>query len=164
MSADHNRYDNPVLRRIIYSRANTILLYTSYDKDSTEINNLYNTLDYENFLFNIEEYLIYLKNLNNNYFAGLIEFSLFSFVESISYTLTHLTPDIAKTAVDIEQGNLIGVSYKKSMLLDEFTSTEITESVFESVDNYLVKENYNNMEMYRVLLREDSQNIRPISS
>jgi len=51
-------------------------------------------------------------------------------MESISYTLTHITPNIAKTAVDIDRGKLIGVSYKKSMLLDEFTSTEITESVF----------------------------------
>jgi len=155
--------DNPVLRRLIYGRAQTVLLYTSYDKD--EIKGLYNTLDFEKFIGNVENSLIYLKNLNKNYFSGLIDFSLFTFVESISYTLTHLTPDIAKTAVDIEKGKLIGVSYKKSMLLDEFTSTEITEHVFDSVDKFLVKEDYKNMEMYRVLLREDPNVvIRPLSS
>jgi hypothetical protein len=164
-SAAHEGLDNPVLRRIIYSRAGTVLLYTSFDKEHAKLGSFYNTLDYEGFIVNLENYLINLKNINNNYFAGLIDFGLFSFMESISYTLTHITPDIAKTAVDIEQGNLVGVSYKKSMLLDEFTSTEITENVFQSVDDYLVKQYHNKMEMYRVLLREDPQTIfKPISS
>jgi len=164
MSAPKNK-DNPVLRRLIFTRAQVVLLYTSFDKESTDIKSLYNTLDYENFIIGLENYLINLKNINNNYFAGLIDFGLFSFVESITYTLTHLTPDIAKTAVDIEHGNLVGVSYKKSMLLDEFTSTEITENVHQSVDDYLIVEYHENMLMHRVLLREDTQNnFKPISS
>ena len=153
--------DNPVLRKIFYGRSQIILLYSDFDKDN--LLKLYNTLDFEDFVTSFEDYLIYLKNINKNYLGGLVDLSIFTFVESISYTLTYLTPDIAKTAVDIERGDLVGVSYKKSMLLDEFTSTEITESVFDSVDDYLVRDK--NTEMHRMLLKEDRYAIfRPLSS
>jgi hypothetical protein len=96
-----------------------------------------------------------LKKINKKYFNNFIDFTLFSFMEAISYTMTHISPDIAKTKVDIDRGDLVGVSYKKSMLLDEFSSTEITESVFTAVDSYLRKTTFNETEVYNVLLREE---------
>jgi hypothetical protein len=149
--------DNPVLSKLSYSRFHNTLLYTS--TEGTGFKKIYNLVGYEEFLNKIEHYFIYLKKINSSYFNNFIDFNLFSFMESISYTLTHITPDIAKTAVDIDRGKLVGVSYRKSMLLDEFTSTEITESVFNAVDSYLKKSNFNNIDVFNMLLREDRMTI-----
>jgi hypothetical protein len=145
--------DNPVLRKLVYSRFKSILLYSSVM--NTGFVNVYNLIGYDKFLEKIEDYFIYLRKINKNYFNDFIDFNLFSFIESISHTLTHITPDIAKTAVDVDKGLLVGVSYKKSMLLDEFTSTEVTEDVFNAVDNYLKKSNFNNIDVFSMLLREE---------
>ena len=146
--------DNPVLRRLTYSRFKSTLLYSPVS--TTDLKNLYPLLGYDKFLEKIENYFIYLKKINKIYFNNFIDYNLFSFMETISHTLTHISPDIARTAVDIDKGDLIGVSYKKSMLLDEFSSTEITEHVFSAVDSYIKKSNFNNMELYTMLLREET--------
>jgi len=74
----------------------------------------------------------------------------------IARVFTSISPNIAKTAVDVDRDKLIGVSYKKSILLDEFTSTEITESVFDEVDSFFTKTKFNNVDVYKVLLKEET--------
>jgi hypothetical protein len=148
---------NVILRQIIYSRFNTVLLYNSP-------NNIVNHFGIADFTKKANEYFNYLDRLNKTYFNGLIDFGLFGFIGSFANVYTNISPNIAKTAVDIDRGDLIGVSYKKSLLLDEFTSTEITEEVFASVDRFFVKSSFNNIDLYKVLLKEEGMNTtKPIS-
>jgi len=145
------------LRNIIYSRFNTVLLYTSP-------NNIVNHFGIANFTKLANDYFNYLDRLNKTYFNGNIDFSLFGFIGSFVNVYTNISPDIAKTAVDVDRGDLIGVSYKKSLLLDEFTSTEITEQVFSSVDRFFIKSKFNNIDLHKVLLKEEGMNsTKPVS-
>jgi hypothetical protein len=149
---------NNVLRKIVYSRANTVLLYSAL----SDAENIFKLTDYDK---KINNFFLYLDDLNKRYFNNFVDFSLFGFMTAIGNVTTNITPSIAKTAVDIDRGDLIGVSYKKSMLLDEFTSTEITESVFASVDFFFSKTKFNNMDMYKVLLKEEMVTTnKPIST
>jgi len=148
---------NTILRQIIYSRFNTVLLYNSP-------NNIVNHFGIADFTKKANIYFNYLDKLNKTYFNGIIDFSLFSFIGSFANVHTNISPNIAKTAVDVDRGDLIGVSYKKSLLLDEFTSTEITEQVFSSVDRFFVKSKFNNIDLYKVLLKEEGMNsTKPVS-
>jgi len=156
-SYDEDKKNN-VLRKIIYSRANTVLLYSAL----SDAENIFRVTDYDK---KINDFFLYLDEINKRYFNNFVDFSLFGFMTAVGDVTTNITPNIAKTAVDIDRGDLIGVSYKKSMLLDEFTSTEITESVFASVDFFFSKTKFNNMDMYKVLLKEETVTTnKPIST
>jgi hypothetical protein len=146
-SYDEDKKNN-VLRKIIYSRSNVVLLYSAL----SDAQNAFNALAYDK---KINNFFLYLDDINKRYFNGFVDFSLFGFMNAVANVTTNITPNIAKTAVDIDRGDLIGVSYKKSMLLDEFTSTEITESVFASVDYFFSKTKFNNIDMYKVFLKEE---------
>jgi len=89
---------------------------------------------------------------------------LFGYVNSISSTITNISPDIAKTAVDISRGKLVGVSYRRSLLTDEFTNTEITEMVFREVNTYFMKEKFKGFDTYRMMLKEDGRWYKYLSS
>jgi hypothetical protein len=156
--ASYDLNKSNVLRKIIYSRSNTTLLYSAL----SEADSVFGVVKYDK---KINDFFLYLDDLNKRYFNGFIDMGPYIFMTAFANITTNISPDIAKTAVDIDRADLIGVSYKKSMLLDELTSTEITESVFASVDYFFSKTKFNNMDMFKVFLKEEKLTTnKPIST